>query len=485
MTAGIRRDASGDRGPVGGRAAIPRVLALAFAGLCSTFTFTLMVPVQALLPALLSASRAQTAWVITITVLVAAVATPIAGRLGDLYGRRRVILVLIATMIAGSIVCALAPDLPVLLIGRAMQGTMAGVIPLSMALLPQLVTRRTMGPGVGAISATFGIGGALGLAVSALVLEGLSWRALFWLSVVVGAVALLLIVIIVPVPQVPDGRRPRFDLLGAVTLIGGLVPLLLAISQGSEWGWGSGVTLVCGLGGAGLLAVWSRTQLRRTDPLVDLRLAARPAVLLTNLASLALGFGLFAANIIYPQLLQSPTRVWPNFGLSPFEASLVVMCSGLVIIVLAPLAGAASVRFGPQRVFVAGSIAVAVSYLFGWAVHDQVWAIMVANILIGIGIALAFASIPLLIIGSVPAVDAGASNGVNSLFRALGTSTCAAVIGSTLATSPVLVDNVEVPTPEAIGASLLAAGLVTIVAVCLGLAIPAGRPAAVPPVVEV
>src|SRR5690606_37895261 len=160
--------------------------------------FTLVVPLQAELPELLNASREDTTWVVTITLLVAAVATPISGRLGDMYGKRRVVIVLLALLVVGSVIAALSTSIVGVIVGRALQGATTGVVPLGIAILRDVLPQARLGTAVALISATMGVGGAVGMPVAALVAEHADWHMLFWLAAGLGAVGIAVVVLVVP-----------------------------------------------------------------------------------------------------------------------------------------------------------------------------------------------------------------------------------------------------------------------------------------------
>lgn len=444
------------------------VAVLAVAGLASSFMFTLVVPIQSKLPELLNASREDTAWVVTATLLAAAVFTPIAGRLGDMYGKRRIVLVLLGLLVVGSIVAALSTDIVGVIVGRALQGAVTGVVPLGISILRDVLHENRVDAAIALMSATLGVGGAVGMPVSALITETSDWHVLFWMSAGLGVVVFALVVLIVP-PSVL--RTPgRFDIVGAVGLAVGLTGVLLAVSRGNEWGWTSPATLACGLGGIAVLLVWGWFELRITDPLLDLRVAARPAVLLTNLASVAIGFSLFASNVSYPQMLELPVAAG-GFGLTLLQASLIIMPAGLVMMVLSPFSGRMARTVGPRLLLVLGAIALILAYGFSLLWASEVWHLLVANLLIGVGIGFGYAGMPMLIMRSVPPTETGASNGLNALFRSLGTSTAAALVGAVLATFSVERAGVSVPTPAAFqisfGLGLGAAVIALAVAVCI------------------
>ncbi len=446
------------------------VAVLALAGLCASFMYTLVVPIQAKLPELLNASREDTAWVVTATLLTAAVVTPIAGRLGDMYGKRRIVIALLACLIVGSVIAGLSSNIVGVIVGRALQGAVTGVVPLGISILRDVVHRDRLATSVALISATMGVGGALGLPLSALVTERTDWHVLFWVAAGLGAIVLVLVVWIVPVSVL---RTPgRFDYIGALGLAVGLTGILLAVSRGNEWGWASAPTLGCGLGGIAVLLVWGWYQLRAAEPLLDLRVAARRPVLLTNLASIGMGFALFGSNIVFPQLLELPVGSGAGLGLSLIGAALVVMPAGLVMMLISPLAGRLERTIGPRALLTGGAIALVVAYAFVYFFSSEVWHILLANILVGVGIGLGFAGMPMLIMRAVPANETGASNGLNALFRSVGTSTAAAVLGAVLAAMSQPYEGVAVPTAAAFQTSFLLAGGAAVIALVLSLLIP-------------
>lgn len=448
------------------------VAVLAIAGLASSFMFTLVVPIQARLPELLNASREDTAWVVTATLLAAAVITPISGRLGDMYGKRRIVLVLLAVLVAGSVISAVSQGIIGIIIGRALQGAVTGVIPLGISILRDVLHERRVDSAIALISATLGVGGALGLPISALITEYSDWHVLFWVAAGLGAVVFALVLWIVPVSVLRSGGR--FDYVGAAGLSIGLVGVLLAVSRGNEWGWTTAATLLCGLGGILVLVLWGWYELRTPVPLLDLRIAARRPVLLTNLASVGMGFALFGSNVVYPQMLELPVETG-GFGLTLLGASLIVMPSGLVMMVLSPVSGRLARTVGPKTLLLLGAGALVVAYAFTLVYASEVWQILVANILIGVGIGFGYAAMPMLIMRSVPQSETGASNGLNALFRSLGTSAAAAAVGAVLATYVADVDGVPVPTGTAFQLSFVLGGTAAVVALVIALFIPRGR----------
>jgi MFS family permease len=223
-----------------------------------------------------------------------------------------------------------------------------------------------------------------------------------------------------------------------------------------------------------VLLVWGWYQLRTKDPLLDLRVAARPAVLFTNIAAIGMGFALFASNVTFPQMLEAPS-IGGGFGLDMVAASLVIMPAGLVMMVISPLSGWLERTVGPRPLFTVGATAIVLAYVFVLLWSSEVWHVLVANLLIGVGIGFTFAAMPMIIMRSVPANETGASNGLNALFRSVGTSSASAVMGGVLAAMSIDIDGVAVPTRAAFEVCFWLAIAAGVIAVVLSLFIPKQR----------
>ena len=333
------------------------VVVLALGGIVVSLMQTLVIPLVPELPGLLNADPADTAWVITATLLASAVATPVVGRLGDMYGKRRLLLISLVLLVAGSTVAALSNTLVPMIAGRALQGLAAGVIPLGISIMRDELPAERLGSATALMSASLGVGGALGLPAAAFLAENADWHVLFWTAAGLGVVVTALVLAFVPESNVRTGGR--FDLVGAIGLSVALVCLLLAISKGADWGWGSGRTIGLFVVAVVVLLVWGRFELRTRGPLVDLRTTARRQVLLTNVASLVFAFAMFAQSLVLPQLLQLPTVTGYGLGQSMLVTGLVLVPSGLVMMATAPVSARISRVHGPKVTLMCGAVVVA------------------------------------------------------------------------------------------------------------------------------
>ncbi|MFI1031540.1 MFS transporter [Streptomyces sp. NPDC020951] len=403
------------------------VAVLAFAGIVVSLMQTLVIPIVPELPKYLNASASDTAWAVTATLLAAAVATPIAGRLGDMYGKRRMLLVSLAMVTAGSFVVALSDSLTPMIIGRLLQGLSAGVIPLGLSIMRDEMPAERLGASTALMSASLGIGAAIGLPIAAFVADNFDWHTLFWTSGVLGGLALVLVVTLVPESKVRTGGR--FDLLGGIGLAGGLVALLLAISKGGDWGWGSGTTLGLFTTAVIVLLAWGFFELRTPQPLVDLRTTAKPQVLFTNLAGLAFGFSLFALQLIVPQLMQLPEQTGYGLGEDLLAVGLVLAPQGLVVMIAAPLSSKISKAFGAKYTLMIGAVIVATGYALNIFMMSEIWQLVLVSCIVGAGVGFAYGALPTLIMSAVPVSETGSANAVNTLLRSIGSSLASAACG--------------------------------------------------------
>ncbi|MEU0946265.1 MFS transporter [Streptomyces canus] len=455
------------------------VAVLAFSGIVISLMQSLVIPIVPELPNLVHASPSDTAWAVTATLLAAAVATPITGRLGDMLGKRRMLLASLVMMVAGSFTAALADSLTPLIVGRALQGMAVGVIPLGISIMRDLLPAERLGSATALMSASLGVGAAFGLPAAAVIAEHFNWHVLFWSAGTVGIVAGLLVVAVVP--ESPQRTGGRFDLLGAVGLAVGLVCLLLAISKGTDWGWAGGTTLGLFAASAVVLLIWGIYELRTEAPLVDLRTTARRQVLFTNLASIAVGFSMLSLLLILPQLLQLPEQTGYGLGSSLLTAGLVMAPMGLVMMATAPVSAAVSRARGSKTTLLIGTLIIAAGFAINIALMAQLWQFVLVACIVGAGIGFAFGSMPALVMGAVPASESAAANSLNNLMRAIGSSTASAVAGVVLSQMTTTFDTTVLPSESGFKTAMAIAGASALLAFVLGTFIPSQRATAPAP----
>ncbi|GAB2757486.1 MFS transporter [Streptomyces bullii] len=445
------------------------VAALAFGGIVFSLMQSLVIPIVPDLPKLLGASPSNSSWAITATLLAAAVATPVTGRLGDMIGKRRMLLVSLVLLVAGSVTAAFSDTLVPLVVGRALQGLAAGVVPLGISIMRDELPPERLGSATALMSASQGVGGALGLPAAAAIADNFDWHTLFWASGAAGALAAALVLVFVPESKVRSGGR--FDLVGAIGMAAGLVCLLLAVSKGAGWGWTSGTTLGLFAAAVVVLLLWGLFELRVKEPLVDLRTSARRQVLFTNVASIAVGFSLYMTILIVPQFLQLPAATGYGLGKSLLTAGLVMAPMGLVMMATAPVSGRVTRARGPKTTLMIGALIVAAGYGLNIVLMNAVWHFVLVSCIIGAGVGFTFGALPALVMGAVPASETGAANSLNTLMRAIGTSFASAVAAVILSQMTTNFGSVALPSENGfktvmavgVGAGLLAFALASFI----------------------
>ncbi|MFZ3474603.1 MFS transporter [Streptomyces sp. 4.24] len=455
----------------------PVVAVLAFCGAVVAVMQTLVIPLLPHVPELTGSSPAAAGWLVTATLLTGAVFTPVLGRVGDMYGKRRVLLASLAVLTAGSVLCAVTSDIAVLIAGRALQGSALAVIPLGISIIRDELPPERVLPAIALMSSTLGIGAAIGLPAAALVVEHFDWHAMFWAAAALGALDLLLV--LWAVPESPSRTAGRFDVPGTLGLAATLVALLLAITQGADWGWTSPRTL-------GLLAavpvvgaLWGRHELRTASPMVDLRVSARPAVLLANLAALLVGFAFYANSLATAQMVQEPVSTGYGLGASLVVSGLCLLPGGLAMVALSPVSARISAAYGPRTALALGAAVMTLGYVVRFFTSHSLGPIVAGATVVACGTALAYSALPALVMRAVPAAQTGAANGLNTLMRSVGQACCSAVVAAVLAQVTFRAPGGrEAPTLHAYLLIFLIAAGTALAALVAALFLPSARPAA-------
>ncbi|NLG54616.1 MAG: MFS transporter, partial [Rhodococcus sp.] len=393
---------------------------------------SVMVPLLPSMPAFTGSSITTASWLITTTLLVGAVITPIFGRLADMYGKKQILLLSFTLMTTGSLICATTSEIGLLIGARALQGAGAAVIPVGISILRDELPPARIKRAVATMSSTLGLGTALGLPFAAAIAEFADWHSVFWVTFALGLA--LMIATIRLIPQSPIRTGGRFDGVGAVGLTGALVSLLVPVTQGTTWGWTSPAVLLM-LGTSALLfAVWGVQQLRTRDALVDLRTAAKRSVLIPHLIALFVGFAFYGNALITTQQLQASTEN-VGYGLSIFQAALCQLPLSLSMIIFAQVGVSISERVGPKVTVLIGASCLIVGYVMHAVPGKPLWMVLASLSVAATGTALVYSTLPILLLGAVPQTQMAAANGVNVLLRSVGTTMCSAVVATILAAS--------------------------------------------------
>jgi EmrB/QacA subfamily drug resistance transporter len=456
------------------------LLILGLAALAFALGQTTLIPAIPELMRVLHTDASGVTWTLTGYLVAAAVFTPLVGRLGDIYGKRRLLVIALAAFAAGSVLSALTSNLWVVVAGRVVQGVGGGIFPLCFGIIRDEFPRERVGRSVGLMSAIAGIGGGLGLILGGVLVDYVSYHWIFWLGAVMGAAAALGAALYVP--ESPVRTPARVDLRGALVLAVGLVLPLVAISQAHDQGWGSARTLGLIGGGLVVLALWVVLQRHTDEPLADISALAKPPVLITNIATLLVGFGMFGSFILIPTLAEAPESTGYGFGVDATHAGLLLLPGSLAMLVLGPVSGIIGGRVGNKVPLAIGGFVTAAGLALMAVAHGGQLEIVGFGILMSGGIGLAFAAMPNLIMEAVPPHQTGEATGFNALVRSVGASLGSQVSATVLAGSAVA----GVPRDAGFTHSFAVAAVVAGFAGVVALLIPrAARPAHAPVLDEV
>jgi len=404
------------------------VLFLSLGGLSFAVLQSLVAPALSTIGKDLNVGTSDVSWILTAYLLSASVLTPIFGRLGDMLGKRRILIVVLSLLFVGTLLAALAPNLGVLIVGRALQGAAGAVLPLSIGIVRDELPRDKVSVTIGLLSAIFGIGAGVGIVAAGPIVEHLSWHWLFWLPLVLIVIALL--GAIFGMKESPVRKPGRLDLAGTAVLTVSLISILLAISEGENWGWNSAKTIGLLVLGAIALVVFVLVELRVKEPLIDVRLFRIRGVWTAHVVALIFGFAMFGTFVLVPTLLQLPAMTGYGFGKDVSEAGLFLLPTVIAMIILGPVAGILVRKVGPKPPMLLGALLVTAAFVLPALAHGETWQILLSGILTGAGIGLALASTSNAIIESVPATQTGEAISANTIARTIGSSIGTAVIAA-------------------------------------------------------
>ncbi|GAA1528419.1 MFS transporter [Actinomadura kijaniata] len=432
MTGAVTTAPGARTGPGGAPRPGLTLVALATAGMVVSVQQTLVLPLLPRLMERFHTSVTAVTWVFTAALLAGAVATPLLTRFGDMYGKKRMILLAMGLLVAGSVVCALSESLGVLVVGRTLQGTSSALVPLAIGVIRDTSPRERVTTGIGIVSATMGVGGTIGMLVTGVIADHTtSHHPVFWITAGLAGAGAVLIRFAAPDTGTRSGGRP--DVAGALLLGAWLVCLLLGISQGNRWGWTSGGVLGLFGAAAALCAVWVLVETRVREPLVRLGLLVGPRSLSANVASVLLGFSMFAAFTLISTFVQTPAAV-AGYGLSGsvLDVGLYTLPSTVTMLAASMLSGRLALRLGAAFTLAIGAVFAALSYAWLAVFNGTVTDMLVFNAVQGVGFGIAYAALGTLAVQHVPMDQSGIASGINSLVRVAGGSVAGAATAAVL-----------------------------------------------------
>jgi EmrB/QacA subfamily drug resistance transporter len=440
---------------------------LTLAGAAFSLQQTMVFPALKTFQEEFGSSTAWTTWVLTGFLVSGAVLTPILGRLGDQFGKERLLLLSLGLFLAGCLAAAFAWNLWSLIVFRAVSGAGGALFPLSFAIIRDEFPADKIKVGIGLLSAVWGVGGGFGIVLSGVIVDHLDWRYLFLLGSI--PVALSILLVHRYVPESPIRSPSRVDLPGALLLSGALISLMVALTEGEHWGWTSPLLLALLATAAGLFVLWGVVEARSSSPMVDLGMLAHRPVLLTNIATLIAGFALFSCFVLVPAFVETPSGHGYGFGATATEAGLFLLPSSVAMLFAGPLAGTLGRRFGSKWPLAGGMLLVSVAALLFATEHADPLPVLLASGLLGFGVGGAFAAMAALIAENVDAREMGIAGGMNTVVRMIG-AVIGGQVGAALLTAQTIGDT-QIPAESAFTTTFALSAGTALVAGAIALAI--------------
>src|SRR5271154_591031 len=371
---------------------------LSLGGLAYAMLSSSVVPALPTMERALHTTETDITWLLTAYLLSASVGTAIIGRLGDMYGKERLLLYTLIVLAGGTLLAAVSSSLIVIVIARFIQGASGGIFPLAFGIVRDEFPREKVAGSIGLLSAILGVGAGIGIVLSGVIVEHLNYHWLFWIpliATIVAAVATWRFI-----PESPVRAPGRINWLAAALMTAGISIVLLAISETTTWGWGSPKTVGLVLVGLAISSVWVMVEVRSTNPLIDMTMMRVRGVWTTNLAAFLLGAGMYASFIVFPQFAQLPKSTGFGFGASVVVSSLYLLPTAIGMGMLGSVAGKVARRFGSRFALIAGTIVSAVAFFWSAIHHGHPYDILISTSLLGVGIGLAFSALGNLIVGA-------------------------------------------------------------------------------------
>jgi EmrB/QacA subfamily drug resistance transporter len=398
----------------------PRIIlaVLSLGGVSYALLQSLVVPALPEIQQSLHTSESGVGWMLTAFLLSASITMPIIGRLGDMYGKDRLLIIVLVMLAVGTLISAVASSLDLMIFGRVIQGAGAGVFPLAFSIVRDELPPDRVPGALGLVSSLLGIGAGAGVVLAGVITQHLSYHWLFWFPLALIAVTACLTWRYIP--ESPVKSPARINYRAAALMTAGMSALLIGITETSTWGWGSPKTLGLMAVGVVIILAWIREELRSREPLVDMRMMAIRGVWTTNTAAFLIGVGMYSSFILLPEFVQEPASTGYGFGASVTVAGLYLLPSTIAILIVGQMAGILERRIGSRGALIGGALFALACYVMLVADRSAPLEIYVAAGLLGIGIGLSFSAMANLIVENVRQDQTGVATGMNAVTRTLG-----------------------------------------------------------------
>ena len=403
-------------------------------------------------------------WLVTIHLLIAAASAPVIGRLGDIKGRRRLVLLLLALALVGSVISAISTHLGLVLLGRALQGLSAVVLPLSIGIVRESLPAEKVPMGIGVLTTALGAGSALGLVLGGWIVDNFDWHALFWASAAMLGVSFAAVAAFVPDRSGTPTKRP-IDWVEGLLPVPAIALLLFAVGLSKEAGWLAPRVLAMFAACFVLFGLWARRSLKAEEPFVDLRLFRERDFAVANLITVLLGMGTMQVVYIFSAYMQSPPWTAVGLGLSATLAGLAKLPSNFLSFFAGPFAGWLMQRAGNRTAVAAGALLAASGWCAALLLPDRLGLVIGLLCLISFGTTMLQAAIPNIVVASVPQHRTSEAIGSMQVVRGIAAAIGAQVIAMLLASRTVAAPDggAQFPAPSSYMLTMSAMATLTLI----------------------
>lgn len=391
--------------------------ALLMADILSTFELTMVYTAMPTIGRAFDHSP-DVLWLVTAGLLVAATACSLCGRLGDLYGRSRVLLIVMGISASGSAIAVLASSLPQLILGTALQGAAGAILPLAMAIARERFSPERVPLFVGVLLSGSMIGAIGGLLIGGAIVDRVGWHGIYLVSAVFAGTALVVVFLVLGVGRAVERQAQPTAMLAGIMFAPAIAMLLFAVTKVREWGVGDARVYGPAVAAAAILVLWARHQLRQAHPLIELRLLANPSMALPYLCIGLLGLGAFQHTLVLSMYLQQGPSTGAGLGLTATLAGYALAPVRVGGAIASPIGGQLVNRLGVRPVIMIGAALTA----FGWLIialfkHSLV-GVMIGMMIEGAAQIAVYVAASAAVLQAAPADRVGEASGLGSVFRA-------------------------------------------------------------------
>lgn len=378
---------------------------------------------------------AQAGWLVTSFMLSAAAGAALFGRLGDLLGRRNILLWVLALSTIGSAISSVTRELEWLIFGRTLQGFAGAIVPLCFGMIRERVSIDRVPLGIGLISSSVTIASASGLVIGGLIIDYADWTMIFKVSVGLGALAFLTVLLFIAKDQVKASIGALDDLLGGMLFIPAVICLLLGITHSSRHGLLDPATLAWFAGALAAIAAWIWRELSVRNPLLDVRLLTKPEIAWPNILMVFIALGVYQGGHLMALFGQQPLATGIGLGLSATMAGFLLLPANILAGLTTPFMAAAVKKFGPRNVARVGCAMMTSAFLVLAFFNSNTGVVLALMIVQGVGLGITYVTMPIIIVHATPPDRTSEASGMMAVIRSTAMAVGAQTVAALLAVS--------------------------------------------------